>query len=574
MAIQAGESVVRILLARREVSGLRIEKLITIDLVSDGLLTPEEMARRVGQIRATLPPAPVALSLPLGRSHSQIMELSPDDTRAAHQLAQSVGGRQFEQVPSVFDARPLRSFGSHEHPTWVTIAREADVDLQLLRCGLASGDVSHITSSDGALSAAFAEVSERPSSAVLVEVGAVASTLVLVWENQAVFSASIDTGSSAFLAALAADLRCPVDEAEIVLKREGAAAISPATPQLQAALLRWRHSVETLLREQAREAGIPPDMLLSLPRWFSGAQLADPGMRGLFETHAGGDPAQHWPDIAIDDGRAISLASCAIAYGVAAIASGLQPASPNLLPLSARELRRVQRRTSWLHVACLAMIVLGFVLVGKVWAERRASVRTKEERVALLERARDAGPRLTDELAAREQAYIEATPALYLQKRTRDILMGVRTLGAQRSGDGKQDKDFWFAVIADAETYAGGAIPQGTPAAAPETQLLRGCFARPTGLVVELSLPPSNKDQLGAIGALVGSLRATHQFASVDILPVRARQPLADPSVFAPKGGDFAIALDAAPFEHNLPPPPPSANGERGGRARGGLFGR
>ncbi|WP_232767134.1 hypothetical protein, partial [Geminisphaera colitermitum] len=558
IAIQAGEAVARILLARREVSGLRIEKLITIDLAADGLLTPEEMARRLGQILATLPPAPVALSLPLGRSHSQIMDLPPGDTRAAHPLVQTIGGRQFEQVPSIYDSRPLKPFGPHARPAWITIAREADVDLQLLRCGLAAGDVTHITSADGALSAAFAEVSARPPSAVLIELGAVASTLVLVLDHQTVFSASIDTGSGALLAALATDLRCPADEAEIVLKREGPAVVSPATPQLQAALQRWHHSIETLLREHAREAGIPPDTLLELPRWFSGAQLADPGVRALLETHAGGHPAQHWPDIAVgDDGRAVSLAACAIAYGVAAISSGLQPAPANLLPPAARELRRTRQKTTWLHAALLTALVLGAALVTHAWAGRLASVRAKQERVALLEHARDAGPRLTEEFAAREQAYLEATPALYLQKRTRDLLTGIRTLSTARTAHAPT-ADFWFAVIADAETYVGGAIPQGTPAAAPETQFLRGCFARPTGLVVELSLPPSNKDHLGSIGTLVQNLRATHQFTSVDILPVRARQPLADPSVFAPKGGDFALALETAPYEHNLPPPPPS----------------
>lgn len=480
---------------------------------------------------------------------------------------QTVGGRQFEQVPSIFDAHPLRPFGQYNHPTWVTIAREADVDLQLLRCGLAANGVTHVTSADGALAAAFAEVSERPPSAALIEIGAVASTLVLVANNQIVFSASIDTGSGAFLTALAADLRCPVDEAEIVLRREGPSTISPATPQLQAALLRWRHSVETLLREHAREAGIPPDTLLALPRWFSGAQLADPAVRALLETHAGGDPAQHWPDIAVGDGRAVSLAACAIAYGVAAISCGLQAAPANLLPPAAREARSIRKRTTLLHAACLAALALGAVFVTQAWIARLASVRAKQERMTLLEHASDAGPRLAGELAAREQAYIEASPSLYLQKRTRDLITGIRTLSAQRAAH--KNADYWYAVIADAETYAGGAIPQGTPAADPEVQLLRGCFARPSGLVVELSLSPANKDQLGTIGAIVHELRATHQFTSVDILPVRARQALADPRVFAPKGGDFAIALETAPFEHGLPPPPPAAND-----GRGGLFGR
>ncbi|MDR1281776.1 MAG: hypothetical protein LBK99_13270 [Opitutaceae bacterium] len=597
ISIQAGDATARILLTRREVSGLRIEKLVTIDLAADGLLTPEEMARRVGQILDGMPAsAPVAVALPSGRSHSQIMELTPGDTRAPWQLTQAVGGRQFDQVPSIFDARRLRAFDNHAHPAWVTIAREADVELQLLRCGLDAESVTHVSSADGALAAAFAEVSARPSSAVLVELGTVSGMLVLIVDEQVVFSAGIDTGATAFVAALAADLRCPAEEAEIVIRREGPAAVSDSTPKLRAVLARWSNTIETLLREYARETGAAdPQALLALPRWFSGSLLEDYKARAMVEVHAGGDASQRWPEVAVaGDGRSVSLAACAIAWGVAAISSGLRPAPANLLPAAAREARRLRRRTGWLHAACLALLLPGLIVVGHACVSRLDSIHRKEQRLALLEEARAAGPRLADALAARESAWLEAAPSLYLQKRTRDLLGGVRTLRSLRNVGGvapppppppatavppaaaaEGKADFWYAVIADAETYAGGALPKGTPAAMPETQLLRGCFSRSGGLVVELSLAPVNRDPLGTIGALVNALRTTGHFTSVDILPVRARQALADPAVFAP-GGDFALALEATPFEHTLPPPPPAARpggGNGGSRSRGGLFG-
>ncbi|EIQ01734.1 hypothetical protein OpiT1DRAFT_00308 [Opitutaceae bacterium TAV1] len=577
ISIQAGDATARILLTRREVSGLRIEKLVTIDLAADGLLTPEEMARRVGQILDGMPAsAPVAVALPLGRSHSQIMELTPGDTRAPWQLTQAVGGRQFDQVPSIFDSRRLRAFDNHAHPAWVTIAREADVELQLLRCGLDAESVTHVSSADGALAAAFAEVSERPSSAVLVELGTVSGMLVLIVDDQVVFSAGIDTGATAFVAALAADLHCPAEEAEIVIRREGPAAVSDSTPKLRAALARWSNTIETLLREHARETGASPEALLVLPRWFSGSLLEDYKARAMVEAHAGGDASQRWPEVAVGDGHSVSLAACAIAWGVAAISSGLQPAPANLLPAVAREARRLRRRTGWLHAACLALLLPGLMVVGHACVTRLDSIHRKEQRLALLEEARAAGPRLADALAARESAYLEAAPSLYLQKRTRDLLGGLRTLRSLRTegSEAARDKaDFWYAVIADVETYSGGALPKGSPAAMPETQLLRGCFSRSSGLVVELSLAPANKDPLGTIGALVNALRTTGHFTSVDILPVRARQALADPAVFAP-GGDFALALETTPFEHTLPPPPPAPPGGNGGsRSRGGLFG-
>jgi hypothetical protein len=151
---------------------------------------------------------------------------------------------------------------------------------------------------------------------------------------------------------------------------------------------------------------------------------------------------------------------------------------------------------------------------------------------------------------------------LYFQKRTRDFVAATRLLREQR-GNG----NFWFALVTDTETYQAGSLPQGTPAAAPETQLLGPCLARPSGLVVELSFRPGGEDPLAQVGALIADLRATGTFERVDILPARARQAsLADRAVFAAGGADFALQLDTSPFDGAVPatalPPAP-----------GGLFG-
>ena len=110
--------------------------------------------------------------------------------------------------------------------------------------------------------------------------------------------------------------------------------------------------------------------------------------------------------------------------------------------------------------------------------------------------------------------------------------------------------------MADAESYReGGAAPAPRTA---DPVLLYDYLSRPLGLVVELSLTPETADKLGTIGALATRLRATELFARVDILPSRARQALADPTVFAAQN-DFALSLEGRPFEHSVPPPPPES---------------
>ncbi len=564
LAVQAGDRFARFLLARRRGPTLRVERIETIDLRREGLLTPEETAHHLRGVLTAFPAsAPVALALPLGRALSQVIDVGPGEARAHHHLAQTVGGRQFEQVPSLFDSRPLRPFAGHDHPMWVTIAREADVELQLLRCGIDAGRVSHVTSADGALAAAFALQIGAPDAAVLIELGSVATAIVVVESCQAVFSASFDTGMGAFIDALAADLGCPSDEAEFVLGRDGDEAVNPGTPQLAAALARWRSDLEALLAERARESGRIAGDLLALPRWFSGVAFVNPLLRDLVEKYGGGNRAHRWPDVSDAAGRPVPLSAHALAWGTAAVGLGVVPTPANLMPPTAQRMRRVATWTGWLHVACLVALAVGACsLVNAIWARHRA-VAAKQERVALLQRAKEAGPRLAEAEAARDRAYFETVSVLYFQKRTRDLLAGVRALRAQRVDDG-----FWYAVVADAESYATGAPPvtAGAPGAVGDALPLRQLVERPTGLIVELSLPPETPDKLGAISRLAEGLRASGVFSGIDILPARARRSLADPAVLAPDS-DFALGLEAPPFEHSLPPPPaPSAGG--------GLFSR
>jgi hypothetical protein len=189
-------------------------------------------------------------------------------------------------------------------------------------------------------------------------------------------------------------------------------------------------------------------------------------------------------------------------------------------------------------------------------------LRARKAEAEALRAARAVVPELLAARSDREQAYVEALPALYFQKRTRDFIGGTRLL-RERRGEG----NFWFALVTDTETYQAGSLPQGSPSAAPETQLLAGCLARPSGLVVELSFRPGGDDPLAQVGAVITDLRATGSFGRVDILPARARQAaLADRAVFAADGADFALQLDTAPFDGAVPasalPPAP-----------GGLFG-
>ncbi len=544
LAVEVGEGSARLLLVSRKGAGLRVHRVLRADLRSDGLLSPVEMAERLSALLAELPAVPAVLVLPPGRTHSQLISLRPGESRAVADLAQAVGGGQFDAVPSVFDAQPLRPGTRHARPVWVSIAREADVELHLLRCGIPPERVAGVIGADAALAAAFATLSRRPETAVLLEVGATAGLLVVVEADQPVFAADLDWGCAGLAAALALDLRCSAADAEALLARDGLAAAGPAAPRLGAALQRLRHAVDALLRDHAREAARPAAELLAAPCWVSGDGLESERRAELIAAALGEERVQRWPGILAGDGGVLRLAGGALGYGTAAIALGLVPRPPNLAPPAARAAWRAERWLGVLQGLGALVAVMGLVGAGFALRGAYAAVKARQAEVLALRAARDAVPAVEAARRERDEAYLAATPVLYLQKRTRDFITGARVLREQRGAG-----DFWFALVADVETYQAGSLPQGTPMAAPETQLLAGCLSRPTGLVVELSLRPGGGDPLAQVGALITQLRAGEQFTSVDILPARARQTaLADRTVFAAEGADYALRLDAEPF--------------------------
>ncbi len=553
LALELDERGARLLLVKRSGNDVLVVEKLAADLRADGLVGPGEMAARLRSLLAELPDsAPATLVLPAGRTHSQLMSLRDGESRAAADLARVVGGRQFDAVPSVFDARPLRPAARHPRPVWVSIAREADVELHLLRCGLPAERVAAVVGADAALAAAFTTLPQRPPLAVLVELGATAGLLVVVENDQPVFAADLDWGVAQIVSALAADLGLSSLEAEAILARDGAELLGTrSAPRVAAVLRGLKQAVESLLRDHAREAGQAAEHLLSAPRWVSGDGLDSGHSHELFARALAGpvEPARAWPVVPIEAGGQHALNGGVLAYGSAAIALGLADAPPNLAPPALRAARRAEAWTAGLQAAALALAAVGLLVAALTLHARYGTLRDREAEAAALREARAVVAELLRAREDREIAYVEALPGLYFQKRTRDFIAATRLLREQR-GNG----DFWFALVADTETYQAGSLPQGSPSAAPETQLLALCLARPSGLVVELSFRPGGEDPLAKVGALIAELRDTGDFARVDILPARARQTaLADRAVFAADGADFALQLETFPFDGVVP---------------------
>ncbi len=523
-------------------AGPRLERILAADLRADGLLGPDEMSARLGDLLAELPQADAVLVLPPGLTHSQIQVVAPGDARGNEQLAaEAVGAAGRSDVVAV---APLPGPG---RALWISVARAEAVESQLRRCGLPPGRIVKVLGSDAALAAAFLTQPERPALAVVLDLGRVCGQLLVLEQGSPALAADLDWGMDKVRAALAADLG-RVESSLSTLLAEAPGLPTLGTPRLAAVLRGLGLAVEGLLADFARERGLAREQLASAPRWLSGPGMSDPAVYGLIARAAGGPGPRAWETVPAGDGAAWNPAEALPAYGAARIAFAAD-AAPDFSPAVVRAARKSERHIALLH-ALATLFALAGLGIGLARLEaRRDAVAVREVEVVALRAARDALPSLAEARRQRENAYLAALPALALQKRTRDFVAGLRLLGETRTDDA-----FWFALVADAETYQAGALPKGTPTSTPETQQLPGLLGRRSGLVVELSFRPGGPDPLSRVDGLVAALRDTGGFARVDLLPARERQAnLADRSVYAAEGADFALRLDSTPFVGPIP---------------------
>lgn len=551
LIVAPGPAGAAILLAR---PGPIIERVVVADLRADGLLGPEEMSARLGALLADLPSADAVLVLPPGLTHSQILHPADDDARSPAALAADAVGHA-PGGPDLVAATPLPGRG---RAVWVGVARADAVDAQLRRCGLPAGRIERVIGSDAALAAAFHSQPERPPLAILVDLGRASGQLLVLEHARPALAADLDWGMDRLRSAVAADLGRPESEAATLLTSPGLP--SPTTPRLAAVLRGLGLAVEGLLADFARERGLDRDTLAAAPRWLSGPGLTDPAVHALIARAAGGPAPRAWPALSLADGSAWSPAEALPALGAARLAFATE-SGPDFSPAPLRAIRRRERLVAALHLAAAGLAIAALFAGLARLDERQENLAARRAETEALRQARAAVPALIAAQSEREAAYLAALPALYLQKRTRDFAAALRQLGETRADDA-----YWFAVVADAETYQAGALPSGTPAAAPETQRLPGLLARPSGLVVELSFRPGGPDPLARVDALLATLRDSGGFARVDLVPARDRQAgLADPAVYAAEGAGFALRLDAPAFVGPIPAtalPPPA----------GGLF--
>ena len=536
VVIDPGSNTLKLLHGRNAGEGPRVMERRRLSVREGGAaLEPAEIRRELQRALKNFGDSPICLCLPQRLALSQVVDLPGAEGREIRRAIESeiakLSGLNESQL--AFDYAPMKPFGRHRNPYWVTFCQEDELRGQITRLGLEMDEICEITTAGNALLATVGLAGAAAENVAIVDLGAGDTTLTLLHEGQAVYAGSFPIGGDAFTDAVVSATGTSIADAELERLEKNLASGGAALPALQGAIDEWRREIERIVEEWRREHGVEDaafEMLL-----YTGPAP----MPGLLER-LNSESAFRW-----SAGGGALNPGFEIAQGAGVVATGESPQSASLIPSEARAAWKkvwgVRRFQAANFVALFASVVI--LAFGSF--QKREGINARRTLLAgqsaALARTRDARA-LEREAIGR---YNALRPALERQRSSLDTLETLAALEASSA-----DRGVWYALFADTETYVsmpeialtnaveGATNAQGVapePAASAATPAVEVAGEEPDGGFIAVATVPGEMEAVRAtVGRLVEDLNRNPLFAHVDLLSADRRRMLVDPKVVVP----------------------------------------
>lgn len=574
LAIDAGSQTLKLLLVEEIFGRVRVLQYERVELRPSGSAVEEEILRQAQSVVQELGGNPIALALPHYRALSQVVDLpaaEPADVKSAiEEETLKLSGLGESQI--VHDYSPLRPFGRHENPYWVTLCQEAEIQRQIARCGLSHLDLCEVTTTANALVAAFQARRPDAERVVLVDIGAVGTLVSVLLGGQPVYITSFPLGTDSLSDVLATQRGCSAEEAER-LRAAADLGADNVEPSLVEAWNRWLTELEHVIEEWIKENPLPELTPASFEYVLAGGGAAQRGLKEFLNRHQT-LPFETWPE---PEDAVFPEAAFAVAYGTAMHALGRAPHPASLLPDEVRLYWNRHHALQVLYSLLFFLLLLLAVALG-IGTWQKIDVLGEKQALQTQGQLALAEARTTEMLSQRlVQDYEQVRPVLERQRETLGILQTLALLQHIRS-----NQAFYCVLFADQISYGAAPLwvatnppptaPTGTnapaeapPAASPPPAATSPFAAeipfRPRdGYIVELCLPEQGDARRRMLSEIVGRMKLSPLYRNVDSLADDRRRRLVNPQVLLPEGS-VALELEAAdnPFERkdaltNRPP--------------------
>jgi Tfp pilus assembly PilM family ATPase len=534
LAIDPGANCVKLLVVEETLKRPQILRYELIETQSGGLLSEEEVLRHAQDVIQDLGQYPIALAIPHYRALSQTIDLPDAEPQEIRRLieAETVKLSGLGESNIVYDYTPLRPYGRHNNPFWVTLCREEEIQSQIRRCGLAGLDLCEVTTTANGLAAAYLASEPDADRVVLVDLGATGTVLVVIVHGQAVFASHFALGGDAITEALASAQGDAFELAESSKRAENLDRPGSSSAPSATALAAWHAELTRSLEEWAEDQ---PDLNL-------GANAFRVVLAGGASLHAGLLPFlnrlgplrfESWPTPDVPRWPGPRFAA---AYGAALQHLGKSRQPVSLLPAAVRQFWRGHHSLNLVHSLILFLLSMLAVFLALGTWQKQELLDSKEN---LLAQSRSALNKARQADAFGRQLrrdYDQLTPLLKQHRKTLDTLQTLALLQSTRS-----NQSFWFVLFADPTSYF-TARPWGETNPPPPSTILATNLPLPLGFITELCLPEQGEAMRRSLSQLVTNLKQSQLFQNVDSLPADRRRNLVDPAVLLPE--HFTLVLE------------------------------
>ncbi|MCX8107349.1 MAG: hypothetical protein N3G20_00945 [Verrucomicrobiae bacterium] len=533
LVIDPGRRQLKLLLAEATFGRFRVIHRQAVDMPEEGTFEPEEIQQHLGLVLPELGPHQTAIVLPQHKIITQTVDVPPNHLHAPHEFllaeAKKLSGLGEDELAFAF-AR-LQPYGTVTHPYLVAFCKRKELD-SLIACFAPENkefvheedQLIEITSTAQGLVSASKMLKPSPENAVLVDLGARETTVVILISGQGVFATSFEGGSDSFTNALVDAKVAAPEQAESLQHSTDFFQEPTLFEPVVAAVNKWHNELLRCVKEWIEDNPALKLGPADLPVYLAGGGAAQKGLVDHL-NRLSQLQFRRWPNLAGTD----PMDSFWVASGVARVALGLHPGALSFLPKPYRE--RKCKRALWesVQAVVLGLLVLVSLILGFATRKNALLLDSKRVLMAKTTQALESARSISELSQQLETGYTAIRPILHHRNRTLTTLQSWLAVNQVRTNN-----DFWMVLFADGPSYLDGTTAPQLLTNQPITlhPLSAGYTATNAEYVAEVCIPAQGEPARRILSQFIASLKQVGVFTKVDALPTERKRELVDPRVF------------------------------------------
>lgn len=553
IVVDLGACDIKVLLLERTTRGVRIVSTRLIDFADGGFMTQDESSVELQKLLEMMGEYPVILIIPEHLSLSRLTQFSigPRRELSRESLRELSGWFHLgEDEEILWELRYIRKLPGYVNAGILTMARALDVDDQVQRLGIYETNLIRVTTPANALADAWSYLGPEKSSAILIEVGATTTAVVVIESGQSVYSTSFPIGGESLTEVIASYFDIPFDEAELRKREERFFVDEDQTPvPLKAAVESWLNELASVLEIQFGDPEYVMSELQRRPVMLSGGGSRIPGMLDYLR-HVYGFRIESWEELMaekeLDDMDGIDR------Y-LGALGAGWSPCQrQSLMPTHLRQTRFVQTIQFFANIVTATVIAGILIFLGVCSFREFQHFSDLNSELDAIERAFGRIKAIDSLMLERYHRFTDHLQLIEKYRKSLDWSRSINSLENARFESG-----LWMILLADKATYfdSSQAVATNLVDAVPSTATQQNGAPPQTsspdsltrleqpGLVSQIVIDGPIEASLTRLSTMVERLKNQEPFAAVDRLPSDTQQDLV-PEEFALTNQTFTLRLD------------------------------